>query len=131
MLLNNGSYNGKRFFKKETVQYFTAYQSSISRRALGFDKPATAKEDGGPAGNRTTGYAFGHQGFTGTVAWADPGTGVVFVFLSNRIAPSAENTLINKMNIRTIAQDYVYEALGLPVVRNRAETQRTQLVTHK
>jgi hypothetical protein len=35
------------------------------------------------------------------------------------------------MNIRTVAQDYVYEALGLPVVRNRAETQRAQLVTHK
>lgn len=131
MLLNGGTYGGKRFFKKETVDMFTAYSSGVSRRALGFDKPSTDSEDGGPAGNRTTGWAFGHQGFTGTVAWADPGTGVVFVFLSNRVAPSANNNLINKMNIRTIAQDYIYESLGLPVIRNRAETQRSQLVTHR
>jgi beta-N-acetylhexosaminidase len=131
MLLNGGTYNGKRFFKKETVDYFTAYHSNISRRALGFDKPATGKEDGGPAGNRVTGYAFGHQGFTGTTAWADPGTGVVFVFLSNRVSPSAENALINKLSVRTIAQDYVYEALGLPVVRNRAETQKEQLAASR
>ncbi|RYF51897.1 MAG: serine hydrolase [Cytophagaceae bacterium] len=48
VLVNKGSYNGIRFFKKETVELFTAYQSSISRRGYGFDKPekdnATRKE---------------------------------------------------------------------------------------
>src|SRR5215204_5011710 len=48
MLLNGGELNGQRFLKKETVDYFTAYHSDISRRGFGFDKPekdnATRKE---------------------------------------------------------------------------------------
>ena len=39
MLLNGGELNGHRFLKWETIQNFTAYHSSISRRAYGFDKP--------------------------------------------------------------------------------------------
>lgn len=129
MLLNKGTYNGKRYFNKETVNYFTAYNSHISRRALGFDKPSGDKDDAGPAGNRTSGYTFGHQGFTGTCAWADPGTGVVFIFLSNRVNPSAENNAINKLSIRTVAQDYIYEALGLPVNHDRHNVMKVQLST--
>lgn len=127
MLLNGGTYGGKRYFAKETVTYFTAYNSSISRRGLGFDKPSADAEDGGPAGNRVSGYAFGHQGFTGTCAWADPGTGIVFVFLSNRVLPSSTNTAINKLGVRTMVQDYVYEAFGYPNNRTRPDVQRKQL----
>lgn len=127
MLLNKGTYNGRKYFNKETVNYFTAYNSAISRRALGFDKPTGDKDDAGPAGNRSSGYTFGHQGFTGTCVWADPGTGVVFVFLSNRVNPSADNNAINKLSIRTVAQDYIYEALGLPINHDRPEVMKTQL----
>lgn len=127
MLLQGGTYNGKRFFKEQTIGYFTAYNSRISRRGLGFDKPEAEANDSGPAGERTSGYAFGHQGFTGTCAWADPETGVVFVFLSNRINPSAENKKINYQSTRTVAQDYIYESLGIPVNRNRANVKRTQM----
>ncbi len=126
MLLNKGSYNGKKYFNKETVDYFTAYSSAISRRALGFDKPTADKDDAGPAGNRVSGYAFGHQGFTGTCVWADPATGVVFVLLSNRVNPSADNNAINKQSIRTIAQDYIYESLGLSIDHNRDDVYRKQ-----
>ncbi len=129
MLMNGGMYTGKQFFKKSTVEKFTAYSSHISRRALGFDKPSPERDDAGPAGNRTTGYAFGHQGFTGTCVWADPGTGVVFVFLSNRVNPSSANNLINRSSVRTTVQDYIYESLGLPIVHNRAEVQKKQLAT--
>src|SRR5690606_5985276 len=69
MLLNGGVYKGKRFLKETTVKLFTSYQSTVSRRGLGFDKPAADRHDGGPAGNRVSGYAFGHQGFTGTCGW--------------------------------------------------------------
>lgn len=126
MLLNGGMYKGKRYLNQPTVQMFTAYNSKISRRGLGFDKPAADRNDGGPAGNRVSGYAFGHQGFTGTCAWADPATGVVFVFLSNRIQPSADNNNINRLSVRTVAQDYIYEALGIPENRARAELQKQQ-----
>jgi len=127
MLLNKGEYNGTRYFKPETIDYFTAYNSKLSRRGLGFDKPLVDKDDGGPAGDRCSGYAFGHQGFTGTCAWADPATGVVFVFLSNRVYPSSDNNKINKLNVRTVAQDYIYQSLGLPVNHDRPQLYKQQV----
>lgn len=127
MLLNGGMYNGKRFLKESTVEYFTRYHSRLSRRGLGFDKPADDATDGGPCGDRVSGFTFGHQGFTGTCAWADPETGVVFVFLSNRVNPSAENWKINRMGIRTKVQDYFYKSLGYPVNRQRAALKRSQV----
>ena len=128
MLLNKGTYGGKRYFKPATVELFTAYNSTLNHRGLGFDKPATDAEDGGPAGSRTSAQAFGHQGFTGTCAWADPATGIVFVFLSNRVYPTADNTKINKLNVRTLAQDYIYEALGIPVNHTREQLYKMQTV---
>ncbi len=126
MLLNKGTYGGKKYFKPATVELFTTYQSSLNHRGLGFDKPATDENDGGPAGARTSAAAFGHQGFTGTCVWADPATGVLFVFLSNRVYPSATNSKINKLNVRTLTQDYIYEALGIPVNHTRMDAYKQQ-----
>lgn len=126
MLLNKGSYGGKRYLKPETVELFTAYNSTLNHRGLGFDKPATDPDDGGPAGARTSALTFGHQGFTGTCVWADPATGIVFVFLSNRVYPTADNTKINKLNVRTMTQDYIYESIGIPVNHNREQVYKTQ-----
>lgn len=111
MLLNGGVYNGKRYFKKETVELFTGYRSSISRRGYGFDKPEKSKKSSHVA-NACSLKTFGHQGFTGTCTWADPDTGIVFVLLANRVYPSAENSLFNKLSVRTEAQDLVYKILG-------------------
>ncbi len=116
MLLNGGTYNGKRFLKKETIDRFTAYGSTASRRGLGFDKPDRGT-DAVTTSDRASAKTFGHTGFTGTCAWADPETGIVFVFLSNRVHPSAENSLITKLSVRTEAQDRVYEAFDLPKVK--------------
>lgn len=126
MLLNGGSYHGRRFFKPETIKLFSSYSSKISRRGIGFDKPDADAEKGGPAGVRCSGFTFGHQGFTGTCAWADPESGVLYVFLSNRVYPDQENKLINRMNIRTEVQDLIYEALGLPVIKRRANLWKEQ-----
>lgn len=112
MLMDGGVYNGKRYFKSETVALFTGYRSSISRRGYGFDKPEKEAGKGGPAADICSKSTFGHQGFTGTCAWADPSTGIVFVMLANRVYPSAENNLFARMNVRTDAQHYVYKALG-------------------
>ncbi|HXS36644.1 MAG TPA: glycoside hydrolase family 3 N-terminal domain-containing protein [Flavipsychrobacter sp.] len=127
MLMNKGTYKGKQYFKNTTIDYFTAYNSRLSRRGLGFDKPTADPDDGGPAGDRCTGYAFGHQGFTGTCVWADPATGIVFVFLSNRVCPSADNNKINHLSVRTVTQDYIYEALGFPVNHDRPEVYKQQI----
>jgi beta-N-acetylhexosaminidase len=109
MLLNGGTFNGKQYFKKETVDMFTAYQSKTSRRGFGFDKPekdnATRKEPY-PALS-VSGKTFGHTGFTGTSVWADPQTNFVFIFLSNRVYPDVSNAL-SRMNVRTKLLDALY-----------------------
>lgn len=126
LLLNKGTYGNKRYLKTSTVDLFTAYNSKISHRGLGFDKPLAEEDNGGPAGDRCSGATFGHQGFTGTCAWADPATGIVFVFLSNRVYPSATNTKISKLGVRTTAQDLIYEAMGIPVNHDRKLLYKTQ-----
>ena len=131
MLLNKGLYAGKRYFKPATVELFTKYNSLLNHRGLGFDKPAVDEDNGGPAGDRCSAFAFGHQGFTGTCAWADPATGIVFVFLSNRVFPSAANNKINKLSVRTIAQDYIYESFGIPVNHERKKTYDKQVAKEK
>jgi CubicO group peptidase (beta-lactamase class C family) len=60
--------------------------------------------------------SFGHSGFTGTIAWADPVEDIVYIFLSNRVYPSAENNKLAKMNIRTNIQEEVYRVLGEKVL---------------
>ncbi|MGH2648468.1 MAG: glycoside hydrolase family 3 N-terminal domain-containing protein, partial [Ginsengibacter sp.] len=39
MFLNGGTFKGKRYIESSTLQLFTAYNSSISRRGIAFDKP--------------------------------------------------------------------------------------------
>ncbi len=111
MLLNKGSYGGVQYIKPEIVDQYTSYQFYPSnRRGAGFDKPVITGE-GGTACNLVSKASYGHSGFTGTLAWADPDYKVNFVFLSNRVYPDAENWKIVKMNIRTDIQKVVYEAL--------------------
>jgi CubicO group peptidase (beta-lactamase class C family) len=116
MLLNGGSINGRRFLKSETIKLFTAYNSSISRRGLGFDKPEkdneTAKE---PYPSKLASpLTFGHTGYTGTCVWADPKYNIVYVFLSNRVNPDGgENLKLLRMNVRGKIQDAIYNAMGL------------------
>lgn len=116
MLLNGGSINGRQFIKPETIKLFTAYNSPISRRGFGFDKPekdnGTLKE---PYPSKLVSpLAFGHTGYTGTCVWADPKYNIVYVFLSNRVNPDGgDNLKLSRMNIRGKIQDQIYHAMGL------------------
>ena len=55
-------------------------------RGLGWQLAATP---GCSAGAALPPQGFGHTGFTGTSAWADPATGRVLVLLGNRLHPSS------------------------------------------
>ncbi len=102
MLLNGGEINGIRFFDKKTVDLFTNYNSTISSRGLGFDKPSkenATRKVPYPAASASPG-TFGHTGFTGTCVWADPALNMVYVFLSNRLAPGSDPAKLLGMNIR-------------------------------
>ena len=85
---------------------------------MGFDKPALSL-NGGSTSNEASWSSFGHTGFTGTMCWADPETGIVFVFLSNRVNPDAENKKIQDLNIRTEIQSALYRAFGFKNRRQR------------
>ena len=77
---------------------------------MGWDKPERIGKI-----NPTSRYAspdtFGHTGFTGTAVWIDPEFDLVYVFLSNRIHPKANNTKLLKSNIRTRIQDAIYDSM--------------------
>jgi beta-glucosidase-like glycosyl hydrolase/CubicO group peptidase (beta-lactamase class C family) len=112
MLLNKGELNGRRYLSDTTVELFTAYHSAISRRGLGFDKPEkdnATRKDPYPTLSASP-LTFGHTGFTGTCAWADPKEELVFVFLSNRVHPDGSNRLL-RMNVRSNIHEAVYQAL--------------------
>ena len=55
--------------------------------------------------------SFGHSGFTGTYAWADPEEEIVYVFLSNRTFPDATNRKRISEDIRTKIQRLIYESI--------------------
>ncbi len=113
MLINGGTYNGRRYLKKSTINLFTAKNSFISRRGLGFDKPQPNLNKAQPTSKNCSLKTFGHTGFTGTCVWADPVHDVQFIFLSNRTYPSSKYNLLSRMDIREKAQKYVYQALGI------------------
>jgi CubicO group peptidase (beta-lactamase class C family) len=112
VLLNGGVLNGQNFFRKSTIDYFTAYHSDISRRGLGFDKPekdnATRKEPY-PTLSASP-LTFGHTGFTGTCFWVDPQYNLVYIFLSNRVNSPDTNKFL-KMNVRPKVHEAIYQAL--------------------
>jgi CubicO group peptidase (beta-lactamase class C family) len=116
LLLNEGMINGKRFFKPETVRYFTAYNSVISRRGLGFDKPEKdnyLRPEAYPALSASP-ETYGHTGFTGIGWWVDPKNNLVFIFLSNRVNSTGANfNKLGQMNIRGKIHEAVYKAIGL------------------
>jgi len=112
MYLNGGNYGGEQLIDSTILADYIRCQfcDNDNRRGAGFDKPL--RESGnGPTCGCTNKEAFGHQGFTGTVTWADPGENVVYVFLSNRVYPSANNKKLAELNIRTDMQQAFYDAI--------------------
>ncbi len=112
MFLNKGEYGGDRFISTETVDEFIRCQfcKEGNRRGIGFDKPE-ADGKGGPTCECVSYLSFGHTGFTGTMAWADPDNGLVYIFLSNRVYPDADNNKLLQMNVRTDVQQAIYDAI--------------------
>ena len=108
--LQKGQYGGHRYFRPETIEYFTARQFPNSRRGLGWDKPPLDNSSN-PAGELASPYTFGHTGFTGTCIWVDPFYDLVYVFLSNRVHPDMNNNKLLNLNIRTRVHDMAYKAI--------------------
>jgi CubicO group peptidase (beta-lactamase class C family) len=112
MFVQGGYYGGERFYKKSTVKYFNTcyFCGDNNRRGIGFDKPQL--DDSNSTCGCVPMTSFGHSGFTGTYAWADPVNNIVYVFLSNRTYPTMNNNLLSKHNIRTEIQKIIYESFN-------------------
>ena len=110
MLLNGGTYGGIRLFSQATVARFVSAQDG-TYRGLGFDR--NTRSGSKMIAEGASEQTFGHTGFTGTCVWADPQTGIIFVFLSNRVYPSASNQTINRKAIRQRLQQVVYESVTM------------------
>ena len=109
LFLNKGTYGRREYIPGEVVQAYTSCQFCPSnRRGAGFDKPVRNLK-GGPTCELVSLESFGHSGFTGTQAWADPANGVNYVFLSNRVYPKGDNWKLVKMDIRTDIQKEIYK----------------------
>ena len=111
LYLNKGFIDGKKYFTANSFDQFNQcyYCDKGNRRGVGFDKPQLSGV--GSTCGCVDLSSFGHMGFTGTYAWADPEKDLIFVFLSNRTYPSMSNNLLGEHNIRTRMQKLVYEAL--------------------
>ncbi|MEI6865831.1 glycoside hydrolase family 3 N-terminal domain-containing protein [Flavicella sp.] len=111
MYLQQGFYGGHRFLKSSTIDMFNTryYEEDSIRRGLGFDKPSLDTEIHNTCGCVSS-NSFGHSGFTGTYTWADPDSGLLYVFLSNRTYPTMDNNKLVKENIRTKIQQLIIDA---------------------
>jgi CubicO group peptidase (beta-lactamase class C family) len=117
MYLNYGVYGGDRYLSEATMKEWTSrhFEKSANRRGYGFDKPKLRNNlkdigDAYPA-PMSSDSSFGHGGYTGTFAWADPETGILFLFFSNRVYPTRTNNLINHLKIRESIQQTAYEVI--------------------
>lgn len=112
LYLQKGSYGNQRYFSAATFDTFNTchFCSEGVKRGLGFDKRL------GPDGSTcqcTSPSSFGHTGFTGDMAWADPENGIVYIFLSNRTYPEVSklgNTLA-KEKIREDIQKIIQQSI--------------------
>ncbi|MDI5950396.1 glycoside hydrolase family 3 N-terminal domain-containing protein [Flavobacterium yafengii] len=112
LFLQKGNYGNKQYFSEKTFDAFnTSYYSSEGvHRGLGFDK--RIGKDGSTC-TCVSESSFGHTGFTGNIAWVDPKTEIVYVFLSNRTYPevSNEGNKLSKEKIREDIQQIIQESI--------------------
>ena len=112
LFLQRGNYGGKSYFSEETFNVFNTshYAAQGVQRGLGFDKRV---EKNGPTCGCVSKTSFGHTGFTGTIAWVDPKTEIVYVFLSNRTYPevTAEGNKLSREKIREDIQQIIQDAI--------------------
>lgn len=113
MLLRGGEFEGRRYLSEKTVNLFTsAHEMHGCRyRALGFSVPRLSPyHDVVPSAAGL--HTFGHSGFTGTVVWADPENGLVYILLTNRIYPDMFPNRLSKSGIRFKVQELVYRGMA-------------------
>jgi CubicO group peptidase (beta-lactamase class C family) len=117
MYMQKGFYGGKRYISENTFNEFNRVQfpENDNRRALGFDKPSLGNdtlklEDAYPAVSSSK-NSFGHSGYTGTFVWADPDNQLLFVYMTNRVNPTRDNSKLSELRLRVLMHQAIYDCL--------------------
>jgi serine-type D-Ala-D-Ala carboxypeptidase len=111
MLLRGGWVDGPDgarvdILPEATLQAFRQRQPfGGAHRALGWETPTGTNS----AGQRLSGQAYGHTGFTGTSLWIDPERDVFVLLLTNRVNPTRQRNGIGPA--RSALADAVVAAL--------------------
>jgi len=88
--LAGGSYGTKRVFSAATVRAMTSDQNAQVHAPWGLGWALGRSTVWNFFGDLVSGETFGHAGATGTVAWADPNSGVICVILTDRLLQDGE-----------------------------------------
>jgi beta-N-acetylhexosaminidase len=112
MLLNGGSYFGRRYLQEATIQKYTTRYPGGTRRGLGFDMKELNYQAQQNQCKSAPDGTFGHLGFTGTCVWADPENELIVIVLANRTYPSMDNSKFITEDYRPKIQEIVYQALA-------------------
>lgn len=112
-----GNYGDEQIIGREVLEKYTKVQfpENDNRRGLGFDKPLLnnnelSQKNAYPAKSASP-SSFGHSGYTGTFVWVDPEYELSYIFLSNRVYPTRNNTLITDLNIRSDILQALYDSI--------------------
>lgn len=114
LYMNSGRAAGEQLIDSASVAEFTRcqYCGEGNRRGLGFDKPMITYDSTKSYIARSAGTeSFGHSGYTGTFTWADPESGLLLVFLSNRVYPTRANRKLYELGIRPRLHEVLYQAI--------------------
>jgi len=111
MLLNEGVYGGERFLRAETIKLFTTRVPGATRRGIGFDMKQLDSREKLNMTEQASPNTFGHLGFTGIAAWADPDEELLYLFLSNRTYPKMSNRTLIKNKYRKRIHAAIYNAI--------------------
>jgi CubicO group peptidase (beta-lactamase class C family) len=108
MLLNHGTFQGKRILSQAAVTAMISPQSPrglTALRGFGWDIETSYSS---PRGDLFPG-GFGHTGFTGTSLWVHPQTETFIVILSNRVHPDGKG---DATHLRGVVANVVASALA-------------------
>jgi CubicO group peptidase (beta-lactamase class C family) len=111
MVATNGEYGGHYFLNPAVIQQFTGTPFPGNRRGICFDKAENNPANPPVTATSSSTQTFGHTGFTGTCVWYDPANELLYVFLSNRVHPNAENKKLSDLKVRGRIQEVLNEAL--------------------
>jgi CubicO group peptidase (beta-lactamase class C family) len=117
MYRRGGEYGGVRILSPGVLKEYTRVQfpENDNKRGLGFDKPMLPNDTIPPEEiypcPSASPSSFGHSGYTGTFVWIDPEAELSYVFLSNRVYPTRNNSKLSDLSIRGKIMQAAYDSI--------------------